>query len=102
MTNEDIITAYLHTAYSDARLVELFAHIEDGKFSFVSCCCLRGAANSNHALRGRMHMTAVQSELHYLRAGLLPGARDAEVALLKLLDEDLTDGHAQAIHVAVG
>lgn len=97
MTNEETISNFLKTAYSDERLAEMFAHIDDGKFSFVSCCCLRGAATADHALRSRMGAFNAATEYHYEVAGEIPGAREAELALRDLLDDELTDTKAQEV-----
>jgi len=51
MTNEQIISQYLQTAYTDEQLAALLAHAEDGKLSFYSCCCLAGIPTANHALQ---------------------------------------------------
>ena len=53
MTNEEIISGFLQTAYTDERLAMLLAHAEDGKLSFFSCCCVAGIPTAEHALRGR-------------------------------------------------
>lgn len=95
-TSEDI-SRYLRTAYSDQRLVELYAHIQDGKFSYVSCCCLRGAANANHPLRGRMDLATAVSIDHYRKSRSIIGGREVEQALWDLLDDDLSDRSAQEI-----
>lgn len=52
MTNEQIITNFLRTEYSDSDLAAALAHAQDGKLSYYSCCCLRGIPSANHALRG--------------------------------------------------
>jgi hypothetical protein len=48
------IVAFLQTAYTDEQLSALFAHAQDRKLSYRSCCCFIGAANAPHALRGYM------------------------------------------------
>jgi len=46
------IRAFMKAHYTDERLAQLLAHAQDGKLAFNSCCCLIGAINSPHALRG--------------------------------------------------
>lgn len=53
MTNEEVISEYLRSAYTDERLVMLSAHAEDGKLAFNSCCCLIGIPTVSHALMGK-------------------------------------------------
>jgi hypothetical protein len=52
MTNEQIITQFLQTQYSDERLAMLLAHAEDGKLAYYSCCCFAGVPTATHALQG--------------------------------------------------
>ena len=52
MSNEQIISDFLRTAYTDEKLAALLAHAEDGKLAFVSCCCFAGIPTAVHALQG--------------------------------------------------
>lgn len=52
MNNTENIKLFLQTEYSDERLAMLLAHAEEGKLSFMSCCCLRHIPTAQHALRG--------------------------------------------------
>ena len=52
LTNEQTISNFLRTEYTDADLAAALAHAQDGKLSYYSCCCLRGIPSANHALRG--------------------------------------------------
>lgn len=51
-SNEQIISEFLQSAYSDEKLAALLAHAEDGKLSYDSCCCLVGIPAAEHALMG--------------------------------------------------
>jgi hypothetical protein len=46
------IRFYLRTAYTYERLVALLAHMQDGKFRFMSCCCIKGAFEAEMAAYG--------------------------------------------------
>lgn len=74
------IEQFLQTAYTDEKLAALLAHAQDGKLAWFSCCCLVGAANATHALRGQGmldggHYSALSSkdtmavELEFLSIG---------------------------------
>lgn len=51
-TNEQIISGFLRTEYTDEKLAALLAHSEDGRLAFFSCCCFAGLPSATHALRG--------------------------------------------------
>jgi len=70
-------------AYTDKRLAMLKAHCEDGRLGYHSCCCLVGIPTADHPLG------AVESDMHYIEALLLPGAIEAEKEFFLLgSDED--------------
>lgn len=71
------IRRYLTSAYSDDRLAWLLAHARHGRLSYQSCCCLIGAATSDHALRGRTSLKDASSP-HYIVARQFVGAQEAE------------------------
>lgn len=75
------IRAFLRSAYTDQRLAEVLAHAQDGKLSYWSCCCLRGAATADHALKP---MTDDWNAPHYSTAMDLPNSAQAAVAYLNL------------------
>jgi hypothetical protein len=57
MEPEQIIANFLRPpgeggAYTDEKLAALLAHAEDGKLSFMSCCCFAGVPSAQHSLRG--------------------------------------------------
>lgn len=54
MQGTENIVKFMQIAYSDERLVALLAHAQDGKLAWRSCCCLVGASNAPHALRGEI------------------------------------------------
>lgn len=54
MTNEEIISGFLRTAYTDERLAMLLAHAESERLAFFSCCCFAGVPTAKHALQGQM------------------------------------------------
>ena len=64
--------------YPDDRLAALLAHAQDGKLSFLSCCCLVGSINAPHALQGSDYNP--YTARHVIEARLLPGATLAEIA----------------------
>lgn len=82
MSNEEIISSFLQTAYTDERLAALLAHAQDGKLSYWSCCCFIGIPTAIHALRGQMGSVTASMEPHYDKACGIPGASDAEDASL--------------------
>lgn len=97
MTNEEILSDFMQKHYTDERLAALLAHAEDGKLSYMSCCCLIGVATADHALQGRGDMNGVEDEFgldHYDRAELLPNAIEAEDAYLNLAPDGTKVGKA--------
>jgi hypothetical protein len=52
MPRTENIRRFISLHYTDQRLAEVYAHCCDGRLSYASCCCLIGAANSPHPLRG--------------------------------------------------
>ena len=81
--NEQIIANFLKRpdeggAYTDEKLAALLAPAEDGKLSYVSCCCLIGVPTAGHALRGVVPHVA--GEPHLVRAQLHPCASEVERA----------------------
>lgn len=52
MSNEQIISEFLKTEYTDAKLIELLDGAESGVLSFYSCCCLRGLPTAKHKIMG--------------------------------------------------
>lgn len=52
VSHEQVLSHYMQTRYDDAHLAALLAHAEDGKLSFMSCCCFAGIPGADHALRG--------------------------------------------------
>lgn len=85
MSNEEIISNFLQTAYTDERLAALLAHAQDGKFSYMSCCCFIGIPTALHALRGEMGSVTASMEPHYTYASeIIPNAEKAEAAFLEL------------------
>lgn len=61
-SNEEIISGFLQTAYTDEKLAALLAHAEDGKLAYWSCCCFAGIPTATHALQVQSH-----TYLHQLR-----------------------------------
>lgn len=82
MPNEEIISSFLQTAYTDAQLAALLAHAQDGKFSYMSCCCFIGITTADHALRGEMGSVTASMEPHYEKAHDIPNAEKAEDAFI--------------------
>jgi hypothetical protein len=74
------VRTFLREHYTDERLAMLLAHAQDGKLSYVSCCCFVGIVTANHALRD---ITQDMGD-HYDEAKKLPGAEKAELAYLEL------------------
>ncbi len=73
------IRAFLRTpVWTEEKLCALLAHAQD-KLSMWSCCCLIGAANAPHALKGTNDLTGKHWE-HYYDAGKFPRAGLAEEA----------------------
>ncbi len=95
MSTTNIIN-YLQTAYTDEGLSALKAHTEDGKLSYLSCCCFIGAATANHALQEKLTtMEAGQalaldgSHLSKARHQNIYGKRaEKEFYLLAVTDEE--------------
>lgn len=77
---EEVVSSFLREQYSDERLAALLAHAEDGRLSYMSCCCFLGTANADHALQGY----DVFASDHLSLARMLPGGEEAETAYLSL------------------
>ena len=77
------IRQYLGSAYSDERLAWLLAHARYGKLVYQSCCCLIGAATSDHALQGNADVNQ-PAAAHYHLARKFIGAKEAEQAYWEL------------------
>lgn len=86
MSNEQIISEFLRTAYTDDKLAALLAHAEDGKLAYTSCCCFIGVATADHALQGQLKTGTytLPEDHHYKRAERLEGATGAEFAYMLL------------------
>lgn len=84
MSNEEIISEFLETAYSDAQLAALLCHVQDGKFSYMSCCCFIGITTADHALRGEMGSVTASMMPHYDKACDTPNADKAENAFIEI------------------
>lgn len=84
MPNEEIISSFLQTAYTDERLAALLAHAQDGKLSYWSCCCFIGIPTAVHALRGHMGSVTASMMPHYEEACEMPNAEEAEGAFLEI------------------
>jgi hypothetical protein len=69
---------------SDASLAAMYAHCQDGKLAFSSCCCFISCGTANHPLRGFMFLDTASDLEHLLNARLLPHARDAEWEFMQL------------------
>lgn len=69
--------------YPADRLAALLAHAQEGKLSFLSCCCFIGVETADHALEGK-HPGFVAVRPHLHRAREIPGAREAEAAYCTL------------------
>lgn len=91
--------------YTDERLAALLAHAQDGKLSYLSCCCFIGVATADHALYGERssefleHLNGfelISPEPHYDRAQELPGASAAEEAFAALVQNLACATQAQA------
>ena len=74
------IREFLRTAYSDERLAMLLAHAQEGKLSYMSCCCLIGIPTANHALK-----EVLQGGDHIIKSRALPGGMEAEKAFYALI-----------------
>lgn len=79
------IRAFMQAHYTDERLTQLLAHAQDGKLSFMSCCCFIGivsapdaAFESGRPARGTLHVG------HTMIARRLDGAIGAEWAFARL------------------
>lgn len=77
------IRQYLGSAYSDERLAWLLAHARNEKLVYQSCCCLIGAATSDHALQGNADVNQ-PAAAHYHLARKFIGAKEAEQAYWEL------------------
>lgn len=80
MTNEEIISSFLQTAYSDEKLAMLLAHAQDGKLVYDSCCCFIGIPTADHPLQS----LGGEGADHYSLARELPNAYEAERAFILL------------------
>lgn len=86
MTNEEVVSNFLRTAYTDDKLAALLAHAEDGKLAFESCCCLIGIPTAHHALQP--HREGIWEEPHLELARLEVAGRVAESAFERLAKTD--------------
>jgi hypothetical protein len=68
--------------FTDQRIAELYAHCEDEKLVFMSCCCLSGSATANHPLQSTRWDFAGQAHLY--AAKKLPFAQAAEAEFYEL------------------
>jgi len=84
MTNEEILTGFMQTHYSDEKLAALLAHAEDGKLSFHSCCCFVGIPTANHALRGSLVNEELGDTSHYNELVESPDRAAVEIAYYSL------------------
>lgn len=78
------VQTFLRKHYSDARLVELLQHCQDGKFAFRSCCCFIGIATADHELQGFTEKLPDNWPAHLEIARELPGAPAAEDFIFRL------------------
>jgi hypothetical protein len=77
--SKQAIRNFMQLHYTDERLAQLLAHAQEGKLSFMSCCCFIAIPTANHALRQRGETGG-----HLLIARTLPGAIEAELAFMSL------------------
>jgi len=82
------ISWFLERNYSDEQLAALLAHVESGRLSYNSCCCLVGIPLATHALRGE-HEYDSDGEAHLEMGRELPWAKEAEFEFA-LLGPDAT------------
>jgi hypothetical protein len=94
MTPGQIIANFLKPpgeggAYADENLAALLAHAEEGRLSFVSCCCLTGIPTADHALVGKQIPVGDHFE-EALR--VLPNAGEANAAFALFFDDPTPTG----------
>jgi hypothetical protein len=88
--------------FPDERLAALFAHAQDGKLKFCSCCCLAGAINAPHALSegfvsGSNHLwdarhdypEAAPAEGAFLEVGFLGPFKDRRRFIIPLIRSEM-------------
>jgi hypothetical protein len=96
---------FLRNYYTDARLAELLAHLQDGKFNYSSCCCFIGCATSDHELQtiDRMNMSFHGTWGDHLNeARRLSGADSAECAVLCMGNgDDKPRGNARRSRILI-
>src|SRR5579864_3836572 len=63
---------------SDPQLAALYAHCQDGKLSFLCCCCFIGSATADHPLKSGQDFGWLVPGAHYRVAKALPYAAEAE------------------------
>lgn len=87
MTNEEqTLTEFLQSQYSEERLLFLLAHAESGRLAYVSCCCFIGVVTADHALKGEIADGCKNPAFgkHVIAARKLPGGYMAETAYAQL------------------
>lgn len=80
------VQTFLRNHYSDARLVELLADCQSGKFSFISCCCFIGRPTATHEAKGDTGIPDCW-DAHLDLARQLVGADEAESFLMNFDDD---------------
>lgn len=86
----EAIEQFLQKHYSDERLAALLAHCQDGKFGYISCCCLTGIPTADHALRGvdADDDTSYYKVPHYIASQHWEDAERADWQVCSLGDSD--------------
>lgn len=89
MSTENI-QRFLQT-YGDQALIALLDHAEKGMLAFSSCCCLIGARNAPHALKGYLHFGTAQPAdcYHHQEMRDIPGGKEAEDEYRALGSDDV-------------
>jgi hypothetical protein len=83
--NKQTIRAFMREHYTDERLAMLLAHAQSGRLAYMSCCCFIGIPTADHALQGESG-GIYSTTRHYIRAAILPLAREAESAYCNLAE----------------
>jgi hypothetical protein len=92
------IRSFMREHYTDERLAMLLAHAQEGRLSYLSCCCFIGTTTARHPLRDGRSMilgTRLRSRFdvvrpkHYNEAQKLSGAYEAETAFLEIAYSDV-------------
>jgi len=89
--NKQLIRTHLRENFDDSGLLRLLDHARNGKLSYLSCCCLKGACTADHKdgqLRG---MTVNYYVAHYKKANNIPSAAAAAPAYMEIREGNIKE-----------